>query len=82
MSRVSSDGEDDNFTSNGCSDPWYATGCKKVKIANVVRTGRNTDDIWLSVDESHIVHMNHGTLHWRLRRYGKVVGIGLAPSKI
>jgi hypothetical protein len=48
----------------------------------VVRTGRNTDDIWLSVDESHIVHMNHGTLHCRLRRYGKVVGIGLAPSKI
>jgi hypothetical protein len=44
-----------------------------------MRTGCNSDDVWLSMDKCHIVHMNHSTLHWRLRRYGKVIWVGLTP---
>lgn len=80
VSSVGNNGEDDNFSSNRCSDSRYATDGKKVKIVNAVRTGRNANDIWLRLDESHIVHMNHGTLHRRLRRDSKVIGIRLAPS--
>ena len=67
MSRVSGDEEDDDFTPNSCSDPRYATGCKEVKIANAMRTGRDADHIWRSMNKSHVVHVNHSTLHWRLR---------------
>lgn len=82
MLRVGGDGEDDDFTSNSCSNPWDAACCKEIKITNAMRTGCNTNGIWLSMDESHIVHVNHGTLRWTLRRYSKVIGIGLAPSEI
>jgi hypothetical protein len=47
-----------------------------------MRMASNANGIWLRVDESHIVYVNHGTLHWRLRRYGKVIRIRLAPSEM
>lgn len=79
MSGVGSDRKYDNFTSNCRGNPRCATGSKKVKIANPMRTGGDINDIWLSMNECHIVHMNHGTFDWRLSRYRKVVGVGLAP---
>ena len=82
MSGVGSDGEDDDFTSNSCSNPWDAACCKEIKVVNAMRPSCNTNGIWLCMDESHIVHVNHGTLHWTLRRYSKIIGIGLAPSNI
>jgi len=68
--------------SNSYDNSWYATSREEVEIVNAMRTGCNSNDVWLSMDECHIVHMNHGALHWRLRRDGKVIGVGLAPPKV